>query len=103
MTDERQRRFIAHMTERVTLEEGMGLYTTWGTVTPCGQWVEQKFVYADPTRNNVIRHKLDHHWGETPQAAMAAKAAKIRAMGQRMLEQADELEAAAKVAEVAAS
>ena len=80
----------------------MGIFTTWGLLTPCGQWVEQSFQYADPTRHNVVRHQVDHHWGETPEAAMAAKADKIRAIARRMLEQADELEAAAKVGEVVA-
>lgn len=103
MSEHGERRYIAHLTERATLGEGMGIFTTFGTLTPCGEWVEQSFQYADPTRNNVVRHKVDHHWGETPQAAMAAKADKIRAIARKMLEQADELEADAKATEVAAS
>jgi hypothetical protein len=103
MRDEGKRMYVAHLTERATLGEGMGVFTTWGVLTPCGEWVEQNFVYADPTRNNVIRHKVDHHWGETQAVAMAAKADKIRAIAQRMLEQADELEAAVKATEAVAS
>lgn len=102
MIEPEQRRYIAHLTERATLGEGMGIFTTWGLLTPCGQWVEQNFQFADPTRNHVVRHKVDHHWGETPAAAMAAKAGKIRAIAQKMLEQADELEASAKATEVVA-
>jgi hypothetical protein len=47
---------------------------------------------------DVVRHKLDEHWGETPEEAMAAKADKIRAIARKMLEQADELENAARPA-----
>jgi hypothetical protein len=78
----------------------MGIFTTWGELTPCGEWVETNYQFADPTRNKVIRNKLDHHWGETPAAAMAAKADKIRAIARRMLDQADELEAAAAAEKV---
>jgi hypothetical protein len=98
MSDTSNRRYIAHLTERATLGEGMGVFTTWGEVTQCGEWVEQNFVYADHTRNNVVRHKLDHHWGKTPEEAMAAKADKIRAIAGKMLEQADQLENAARPA-----
>ena len=91
---EPERAYIAHLTERAE-DTGMGIWTTYGHVTPCGQWVEQTFTFADPTRANVIRHKLDRHWQPTPELAMAQKADRIRHLAQRMLEQADKLEAAA--------
>lgn len=106
MSDEGKRMYLAHLTERATLDAGMGIFTSWGTLTPCGEWVEQKFVFCDKDKAKVVRHKVDHHWGESPEAAMAAKADKIRAIARRMLEQADELEAAARAKagqEVAAS
>lgn len=103
MSDKSKRRYMAFLTERATVEEGMGIFTSWGELTPCGEWVETNYQFADPTRNHVVRNKLDHHWGETPEAAMAAKAGKIRAIARKMLEQADELEAAAKATEVVAS
>jgi hypothetical protein len=103
MSHEVKRMYVAHLTERATLGEGMGVFTTWGVLTPCGEWVEQHFQFADPTRNNVVRHKVDHHWGDNQAVAMAAKADQIRQIARRMLEQADELEAAAKATEVAAS
>ena len=96
---EPERAYIAHLTERAE-ETGMGIWTTYGHVTPCGQWVEQTFTFADPTRANVIRHQVDGFWCETPAQAMAAKAAKIRAIARRMLDQADELEAAAAAEQV---
>jgi hypothetical protein len=98
MNDTRQRRYIAHLTERATVGDGMGIFTTWGEVTPCGEWVEQDFIFADKTRNHVVRHKIDKHWCETPEQAMAAKADKIRAIAQKMLEQADQLEDAVRPA-----
>jgi len=98
MSDAEQRRYIAHLTERATAGDGMGIFTTWGEVTPCGEWVEQDFIFADKTRNHVVRHKLDDHWCETPAEAMAAKADKIRAIARKMLEQADQLEHAARPA-----
>jgi hypothetical protein len=100
MIDKSNRRYMAFLTERATVSEGMGIFTTWGELTPCGEWVETNYQFADPTRNNVVRNKLDHHWGETPAAAMAAKADKIRAIARRMLDQADELEAAAAAEKV---
>ena len=98
MSDDINRRYMAHLTERATLGDGMGIFTTYGVLTPCGQWVEQDFLFADKTRNHVVRHKLDHHWGETPEVAMAAKADKIRAIARKMLEQADQLENAGRPA-----
>jgi hypothetical protein len=100
MIDKSNRRYMAFLTERATVSEGMGIFTTWGELTPCGEWVETNYQFADPTRNNVVRNKLDHNWGETPAAAMAAKAAKIRAIARRMLDQADELDAAAAAEKV---
>lgn len=98
MSDTSNRRYIAHLTERATLGEGMGIFTTWGELTPCGEWVENYRERIDKSRVDVVRHKLDEHWGETPEAAMAAKADKIRAIARKMLEQADELENAARPA-----
>jgi hypothetical protein len=91
---EPQRAYIAHLTERAE-ETGMGIYTVYGHVTPCGEWVEQKFTFLDPDKSQVIRHKRDRHWQPTPELAMAQKADRIRHLAQRMLEQADKLEAAA--------
>ena len=98
MSDTNNRRYIAFLTERATIGDGMGIFTSWGVLTPCGQWVETDYQFADPTRNHVIRHKFDHHWGATPAEAMAAKADKIRAIARKMLEQADQLEEAARPA-----
>ena len=91
---DRQRLYHAHISERASETEGMGIWTTFGELTECGQWVEQRFTYAD-ARQETVRHAVGEYWASTPEKAMAAKAAKIRAIGQRLIRQADELEQAA--------
>ena len=103
MNDTRERRYLAHLTDRATLGEGMGIFTTYGYLTPCGEWVEIETMSLDKQRHQLVRHQVDAFWCETSAGAMAAKADKIRAIAQRMLDQADELEAAAKATEAVAS
>ena len=98
MSDTRPRRYLAHLTERATLGEGMGIFTTFGYLTDCGQWVEIKGLTIDKQHHEVIRHHADGYWCETPAEAMAMKADRIRAIARRMLEQADELENASRPA-----
>ena len=96
MRDTRPRRYLAHLNERATLGDGMGIFTTYGYITPCGEWVEIETMSLDKSRHQVSRHQADGFWCHTAAHAMAAKADQIRAIARRMLEQADELEAAAK-------
>lgn len=85
---------IAYIHDRANAETGIGVYTTSGFLSPCGQYVEQ---YRDwMTKTQTVRHPLDHHWQETPEAALAVLAPKVRAIGERLLRQADELEAGAR-------
>ena len=100
MSETRERRYIAHLTERATPVEGMGVFTTWGYLTECGQWVETDTADLEKKCRRVIRHQVDGFWCETSAQAMAAKADKIRAIGRRLLDQADELEAAAAAEKV---
>ena len=72
------------------------MFTTYGYLTDCGGWVEQTFESMDKQRMNTVRHALDRHWCETPRQAEAMLADRIRAIGRRLLQQADELEAAAR-------
>lgn len=92
MTD-RKELYIGLIYDRATLETGIGVYTTSGYVSACGQFVEQ---YRDMGwKLEPVRHPLDHHWQETPAAALAVLAPKVRAIGERLLRQAAELEAGA--------
>lgn len=100
MSETRERRYIAHLTERATPVEGMGIFTTWGYLTECGHWVETDTADLETKCRRVIRHQVDGFWCETSAQAMAAKADKIRAIGRRLLDQADELEAAAAAEKV---
>lgn len=92
---DRKRLYHAHIHDRASETEGIGIFTTFGELTECGQWVEQQFTYAD-ARQEKVRHAVSGYWADTPEKAMAAKAAKIRAIGHRLIRQADELEQAAQ-------
>lgn len=94
--DERKRLYIAHINERATSESGIGIFTTWGHLTECGRYVEQNHAYRPDKPPQIVLNPIDDYWRETPAAAMAAKAAKIRAIGERLIRQADELEEAAR-------
>ena len=96
MSDNRERRYIAHLTERATPVEGMGIFTTWGYLTECGQWVETDTTDLHNQCRKVVRHQADDFWCETPAQAMAAKADKVQAIGERLVRQAAELRRAAQ-------
>jgi hypothetical protein len=96
MSENRERRYIAHLTERATPIEGMGIFTTWGYLTECGQWVETDTTDLEKKCRRVIRHQADDFWCETSTQAMAAKADKIQAIGERLVRQAAELRRAAQ-------
>jgi hypothetical protein len=96
MSDNRQRRYIAHLTERATPIEGMGIFTTWGYLTECGKWVETDTTDLHNQCRKVVRHQADDFWCETSTQAMAAKADKVQAIGERLVRQAAELRRAAQ-------
>lgn len=92
MTDRKQL-YIGLIHDRATAESGIGVYTTSGYVSACGQFVEQ---FRDTGwKLEPVRHPLDHHWQETPAAALAVLAPRVRAIGERLIRQAAELEAGA--------
>jgi hypothetical protein len=96
MNENRERRYMGYLTEQANVDSGMGTFTTYGYLTPCGEWVEIETISMDKQRHQVIRHKADKHWCETPAQALAMKAPRLRAIAERMLRQADELEQAAQ-------
>ena len=85
--------YIGRIHDRANAESGIGVYTTSGTLSECGHFVEQYSDFAGKTQ--TVRHPLDHHWQETPAKALSVLAAKVRRIGERLLRQADELEAGA--------
>ena len=88
---DRKKVFIGVIHDRANAQSGIGVFTTSGCVSDCGRFVEQSQDLGWKTE--PVRHPLDHHWQETPEAALAALASKVRAIGERLLRQADELEA----------
>lgn len=81
---------IAYIHDRANAETGIGVHTTSGFLRLCGQYVEQYRDWRGKTQ--TVRHPLDHHWQQTPEAALAVLAPEVRAIGERLLRQADELE-----------
>ena len=96
MNENRQRRYMGWITEQANVDSGMGVFTTYGYLTPCGEWVEIETMSLDKQRHQLIRHKADKHWCETAAQALAMKAPKLRAIAERLIRQADELERAAR-------
>jgi hypothetical protein len=97
MSDARKRLYIGFIADRADATSGVGVFTTWGFVTEDGEWVEQKQVRPwksdyEYGRTEVVRTKVTPHWQETPEAALAVLSPRIRAIGERLLRQADELE-----------
>lgn len=90
---DRQTLYIGVIHDRANAETGIGVFTTSGCLSACGQYVEQYSDFAGKTQ--TVRHPLDHHWQETPAKALAMLAGKVRRIGERLLRQADELEAGA--------
>jgi hypothetical protein len=83
--------YIGQIHDRANAESGIGVYTTSGYLSACGNFVEQFRDFGWKTE--PVRHPLDHHWQETPEAALAVLAPKVRAIGERLIRQAAELEA----------
>lgn len=97
MTDTRKRLYIGFINYTADATEGIGVFTTWGFVTDDGQWVEQSRTRPwksdhDYGSTEIVRSQVTPHWQETPAAALAVLAPRIRAIGERLLRQADELE-----------
>ena len=88
---ERKQLYIGQIHDRANAESGIGVYTTSGYLSACGQFVEQCRDMG--WKLEPVRHPLDHHWQETPAAALAVLAPRVRAIGERLIRQAAELEA----------
>lgn len=87
---DRKRLYIGFIHDRANAQSGIGVFTTSGYLSPCGKYVEQCRDLGWKTE--PVRHPLDHHWQETPEAALAVLAPKVRAIGERLIRQAAELE-----------
>lgn len=82
--------------DRAQATVGVGVFTRSAWLSSCGQFVtlqEERRDYSGT--HETLTWPVGDQWHRTPAAAMAALAPKIRAIGRRLLAQADELEAAA--------
>jgi hypothetical protein len=66
---------------------GANVFCWYGHVSPCGEWVEG---------GSDTRWRRTADWHDTEAAAKASKAAEVAAMGAKLLEEAQQLLAAAK-------
>lgn len=78
---------------------GVTVFTRTGWLSACGQFVRLQVERHDYSGNHdLLEWPVGDQWHRTPEAALAAVAPKIRRMGERLLRQADELEAAGREA-----
>jgi prephenate dehydratase len=67
---ERQRLYRADLGTSVNAKTGHTVFSWWGTVTECGEWVEQ----------GSTRWRRDDRWFESEAAALASLADRIEAV-----------------------
>jgi len=78
---ERQRLYRAELGTSVTANNGHSVLSWYGTLTECGEWVEQ----------GQTRWRRDGTWHETKAAALASLADRIDAIGLACRQQAQQL------------
>lgn len=64
-------------------------------LSPCGQYVEVRRMRTDQQGWETIRQDVNEYWQPTKEQALAVVAPRLRAIGERLIRQADELEQAA--------
>jgi hypothetical protein len=65
-------------------------------LSPCGQFVQLHRRRLDDQGWEQLRETISKYWQPTQAAALAAAAPRLRAIGEQMIRQANELEAAAR-------
>lgn len=70
-------------------------------LSQCGQFVELQRRRLDDQGWETIRESLTDYWQPTKEQALAVVAPRLRAIGERLIRQADELEQAARDQETA--
>ena len=82
-------------------ESEAGVFCSTGELSDCGRWIEARAA-IDKHRTEVQRFELSDDWQPTRAAAEARLAGKLRQIGERLIRQANDLEAAARAEEVVA-
>ena len=65
-------------------------------LSPCGMFVELQRQRMDKQGWETIREAMSEYWQPTKEKALAVVAPRLRAIGERLIRQADELEQAAQ-------
>jgi hypothetical protein len=65
-------------------------------LSPCGQYVQLQRRRLDDQGWETVRETISHYWQPTQEQALAVVAPRLRAIGERLIRQADELEHAAR-------
>lgn len=66
------------------------------TLSPCGQYLSVQRRRIDDSGWETTREEMSDYWQPTREQALAAVAPRLRAIGERLIEQALELERAAQ-------
>jgi hypothetical protein len=66
------------------------------TLSPCGQYLSVQRRRMDDSGWETTREEMSDYWQPTREQALAAVAPRLRAIGERLIRQADELEQAAQ-------
>jgi hypothetical protein len=66
------------------------------TLSPCGQYLSVQRRRMDDSGWETTREEMSDYWQPTREQALAAVAPRLRAIGERLIEQALELERAAQ-------
>ena len=66
------------------------------TLSPCGQYLSVQRRRMDDSGWETTREEMSDYWQPTREQALAAVAPRLRAIGERLIRQADEIEQAAQ-------
>jgi hypothetical protein len=66
------------------------------TLSPCGQYLSVQRRRMDDSGWETTREEMSDYWQPTREQALAAVAPRLRAIGERLIRQADEIEQAAR-------
>jgi hypothetical protein len=61
-------------------------------LSPCGQYVMTQRMRPDKQKHETIREDISEYWQPTKEAALAVVAPRLRAIGERLIAQAEQYE-----------
>ncbi len=72
-------------------------------LSPCGEYVQLQRRRLDDQGWETLRESMSHYWQPTQEQALSVVAPRLRAIGERLIRQADELEENARRPAMAAA